>query len=70
LKSVVFRTILKTIGGKSASFLPEEIVLRIFLDIAEVLLGCVAAGVVVVTILIIIGQFVREYRERVEGWDP
>ena len=47
-----------------------EIVLRIFLDIAEVLLGCVAAGVVVVTILIIIGQFVREYRERVEGWDP
>jgi len=45
-------------------------VLRIFLEIAEMLLGCVAAGVVLVTILIIIGQFVREYTERVEGWDP
>ena len=43
--------------------------LQIFLDVAELLLGCVAAVVVLVTILIIIGQFVREYRERVEGWD-
>ena len=48
-------------------FLPEEIVLRILLDITEVLLGFVAAVVAVVTILIIIGQFVREYRERAGG---
>ena len=38
--------------------------LRILLDITEVLLGFVAAVVALVTILIIIGQFVREYRER------
>ena len=38
--------------------------LRILLDIAEVLLGFVAAVVALITILIIIGQFVREYRER------
>jgi hypothetical protein len=67
---VVFGTILKTIGGNQHLSSAEEIVLRIFLDIAEVLLGCVAAAVVLVTILIIIGQFVREYKERVEGWDP
>ena len=38
--------------------------LRILLDIAEVLLGFVAAVVALVTILTIFGQFVREYRER------
>jgi hypothetical protein len=50
-------------------FLPEEIVLRILLDITEVLLGFVVAVVVLVTVLIIIGQFVREYRERVSTRD-
>jgi len=44
-----------------------EVMLRILLDITEVLLGFVAAVVAVVTILIIIGQFVREYRERAGG---
>ena len=43
-----------------------EVMLRILLDITEVL-GFVAAVVAVVTILIIIGQFVREYRERAGG---
>ena len=38
--------------------------LRILLDITEVLLGFVAAVFVLVTILLIIGQFVRVYRER------
>ena len=38
--------------------------LRILLDIAELLLGFVAAVVILVTILIIIGQFARVYRER------
>ena len=40
--------------------------LQIFLYIAEALLGFVAAVVFLVAILIIIGQFVREHRERVE----
>ena len=38
--------------------------LQILLDIAEVLFGFVAAVFVLVTVLIIIGQFVRGYRER------
>ena len=42
--------------------------LQIFLYIAEALLGFVAAVVFLVAILIIIGQFVREHRERVEEW--
>jgi len=44
--------------------MPGEVMLRVLLDITEVLLGFVAAVVALVTILTIFGQFVREYRER------